>query len=202
VPYDELMASSVYAPAGMIHTGPDHHYAIVPGRARPYLLLTEREHQALPPAARALARAGEVYNANFHDTSMKRAAGGLLSTAEDLVRFALALQAGRIVRPGTVEAMWNPQTTRAGEPLDTPWGPMGIGWFVRRTGDRREIYSSGGQVGGRSSLYLLPDDGIALALMTNLTEADLVPLERELLGILVPGYAAWARPAAAGGDEE
>ena len=195
------MARWVYRPAAMASTGPDHHYAIVPQRARPYLVLSEREHAQLPPAARAVARPGGVYNANFHDTSMKRAAGGLVSTAEDLVRFALAFQAGRIVRAETVARMWSVQQTRAGEPLDTPWGPMGIGWFVRRAGERRELYSSGGQVGGRSSLYVLPDDALVLALMTNLTDADVVPLEHAILAALLPGYTPWQRPGQPGTPE-
>ena len=64
-----------------------------------------------------------------------------------------------------------------------------------RAGERREVYSSGGLVGGRASLYVLPDDGLVLALMTNLTDPDIVPFERELLGILLPGYVPWEPPA-------
>ena len=185
-PYDEVMARVIYGPAGMAHTGPDHHFLLIPGRARTYSTLSEREHQALPPAVRDRVRPGELFNAPPHDTSMKRAAGGLMSTAEDLARFALALQGGKLVNEETSRAMWTVQTARDGKPLETPWGPLGIGWFVRQAGTHREIYASGGQVGGRGSLYVYPDDRLVMVVMTNLTNAEIIPMEREILRLLLP----------------
>ena len=194
-PYDALMAELVYGPAGMQRTGPDHQFLLIDDRARGYATLSEREHQGLPPAAQAQVAPGDLFNAPLHDTSMKRSAGGLLSTAEDLARFALAAEAGKLVKPDTLAAMWTVQQTRDGKPLDTPWGPLGIGWFVKQAGSHREMYGSGGQIGGRSSLYVYPDDGIVLAIMTNLTNAEIIPLEREILRILMPDLPA--DPAAA-----
>ena len=86
--------------------------------------------------------------------------------------------------------MWTVQETRDGAGIGagiaTPWGPLGIGWFVKKSGDLTEIYSSGGQIGGRSSLYIYPESGTVLAVMTNLTNAEIVPMEREILHILLP----------------
>jgi CubicO group peptidase (beta-lactamase class C family) len=200
--YDELMARLVFAPAGMERSGPDHHFLVLAGRARPYAALGQREWETLAPAVRARARPGEVFNAPPHDTSMKRAAGGLLTTPVDLVRFALAFQAGRVVSPATVQRMWTVQQLGEGGPLATPWGPLGIGWFVRQAGERREIYSSGGQVGGRASLYVFPDDGLVLAVMSNLTNAEIVPLEHEILRLLLPGYTPAAAAAAGAAGRE
>ena len=196
-PYDALMAELVYEPAGMERTGPDHHYMLIPDRARGYERMSEHDHGRLPPAIQQLVRPGHLFNAPLHDTSMKRPGGGLLSTAEDLARFAVAFAAGKIVAADTVAKMWTVQATRDGKPLETPWGPLGIGWFVRSAGGRRELYGSGGQVGGRSSLYVYPDDGVVLAVAANLTDADLVPLEREILRLLIPNLPD---PAAAGAD--
>jgi CubicO group peptidase (beta-lactamase class C family) len=190
VPYDDFMAANVYRPAGMDRTGPDHHFLLLPDRADPYTVLSEDEHGALPPAVRERVRPGELFNAPLHDTSMKRPAGGLLSTAEDLVRFALAFEAGRLVSPETVAAMWTVQRTRDGAPIGTPWGPLGLGWFVREASGLIEIYTSGGQVGGRASMRLYPGRGTVLAVMTNLTNADIVPMESEILRLLLPELPA------------
>ena len=54
-------------------------------------------------------------------------------------------------------------------------------------------------MGARGSLWVYPDEGMVLAVMTNLTNADLVPMERELLALLLPGYEA---PAAKGRQPE
>jgi serine beta-lactamase-like protein LACTB, mitochondrial len=185
-PYDDVMARTIYGPAGMTRTGPDHHFLLIPGRARTYSTLSEREHQSLPAAVRDRVRPGELFNAPLHDTSMKRAAGGLLSTAEDLVAFASAFQRGQLVDEATARSMWTVQTLRGGQPVETPWGPLGIGWFVRQAGGHREIYSSGGQVGARGSLYVYPDDSLVMTVMTNLTNAEIIPMEREVLRVLLP----------------
>jgi CubicO group peptidase (beta-lactamase class C family) len=188
--YDDAMAELVFTPARMERTGPDAHFPILPGRARGYELLAEDDWKGLPQEIQAQTKPGMLLNAALHDTSMKRAGGGLLSTAEDLARFGIAFQAGRLVTPATRDRMWTVQPTRDGAPIETPWGPLGLGWFVRKAGGHRELYSSGGQVGGRSSLYVYPDDGVVLAVMTNLTNADIVPLEREVLRVLLPDLPA------------
>ena len=183
--YDAFLANAVLGPAGMTATGPDDHFPVLPGRANGYTTLSEEEIRGLPPAVRSQVKPGQLINAPLHDTSMKRPAGGLLSTAEDLARFALAFEAGKLVSPETARQMWTVQKTRDGADIATPWGPLGIGWFVKKSGDRTEIYSSGGQIGGRSSLYIYPESGTVLAVMTNLTNAEIVPMEREILEILL-----------------
>ncbi|HKV12817.1 MAG TPA: serine hydrolase domain-containing protein [Thermoanaerobaculia bacterium] len=184
--YDTFLAKAVLGPAGMTATGPDDQFLILPGRANGYMVLSEEDLRGLPPSVRSQAKPGQLLNAPLHDTSMKRPAGGLLSTAEDLARFALAFEAGKLVSPDTVRQMWTVQKTRDGADITTPWGPLGIGWFVKKNGPLTEIYSSGGQIGGRSSLYVYPESGTVLAVMTNLTNAEIVPMEREILQILMP----------------
>ncbi|MFP5285416.1 MAG: serine hydrolase domain-containing protein, partial [Thermoanaerobaculia bacterium] len=172
--YDDFMATAVFGPAGMTGTGPDHHFLLQPERADAYMTVSGKDLEQLPAAVRSRLKPGQLLNAYFHDTSMKRPAGGLLSTAEDLVRFALAFQTGKLVSSETVRQMWTVQRTRDGAGIETPWGPLGIGWFVKESGGLTEIYSSGGQMGGRASLYVYPESGTVLAVMTNLTNAEIV----------------------------
>lgn len=184
--YDDYMRAHVFTPAGMTHSGPDHHFMLIPQRASWYSVLSEGEWKALPPSVRQLVKPGDLYNAPPHDTSMKRAGGGLLSTAEDLVRFALAFQDGKLVNRSTADAMWTVQKTTDGKDVVSQWGPFGLGWLVRKRGGVTEIYSSGGQTGARGSLYLYPDRGIVLAVMTNVTNAEIIPMEQRILKMLMP----------------
>jgi CubicO group peptidase (beta-lactamase class C family) len=182
--YDELMAARVFGPAGMTSTGPDHHYLIVPHRAAFYMALSEGEWNALPPTAKKIARPGMVFNASFHDTSMKRAGGGLLSTAEDLARFAMAFMQGKLVSQESVNAAWTIQKTADGADAVSSHGAFGLGWIIRKRGDLREIYTSGGQVGARATMRIIPEKRLVVAMMTNLQNADIIPLEERMLDAL------------------
>lgn len=182
--YDDYLRAHVTTPAGMTGTLADHHFLIIPNRASFYGTITPNEWNALPPVAKAATKPNQLVNAVFHDTSMKRAAGGLLSTAEDLARFAIAFGNGQLVRAETRTAMWTIQKTADGQNADSPWGPFGLGWFVRKRGDLREIYTSGGQIGARASMYLYPDQNLILAVMTNLGNADILPMEERMLEVL------------------
>ena len=103
--FAEFMDANVFRPAGMTHTTIDDVYQIVPKRARGYLLLTDSDLKLLPPAAQAIARAGSIYNAPLHDTSMKLPGGGFVSTPSDYARFVLALLDGTLVKRTTLDAM-------------------------------------------------------------------------------------------------
>ena len=73
--FDDYLQENVWGPAGMEVTYLEHQGDIVPNRVRQYV---KREDAA------------GVLNAPFADLSIKWAGGGMISTAPDLVRFALA----------------------------------------------------------------------------------------------------------------
>ena len=61
---------------------------------------------------------------------MKVPGGGLLSTAEDLVRYGIALNTARLLKTDTVEMMWTQLKTSDGTGTGTASvsGPPGAGW--------------------------------------------------------------------------
>jgi CubicO group peptidase (beta-lactamase class C family) len=180
VTYEAYLQQHVLGPAKMSRTRLDRIWDIVPDRARGYLLATEADMNELPPAARAIARAGEIYNAPFHDTSMKIPGGGLLSTAEDLVRFGIAVQTNVLITRETMERMWTSGRTSSGEVTG-----YGLGWGVQppQEGIRR-ISHAGNQVGASSSLILLPEIGVSYAVMTNLEDVEMGRIMRGIAQIL------------------
>ncbi|WP_420126000.1 serine hydrolase domain-containing protein [Longimicrobium sp.] len=100
------------------------------------------------------------------------AGGGFTSTAIDLARFGGQLLEGSFLRRETLEVMWTPQRTAAGE--DTGYG---IGWRVGRDAAGRRIVHHGGRTHQlRAFLLLYPDHDVAIAVLAN-GPADFVEAE-------------------------
>ncbi|MBA2501609.1 MAG: beta-lactamase family protein, partial [Pyrinomonadaceae bacterium] len=98
VSYINYLRENIFKPAGMNRTFIDDVYAVIPNRARGYRK-TEK---------------GEIQNAPLADTSVKIPGGGLVSTAEDLAKFAVAVNTNQLVKPETLAQMWTKPKTRDG----------------------------------------------------------------------------------------
>jgi len=152
----------------------------VPERARGYYRVTAADLKSMPPAAQAIAKADDIVNAPLHDTSMKIPGGGLVSTAEDLVRFANATMEAKLLKRETVEQMWTDGRTKSGEATG-----YGLGWGVTppQEGIRR-LSHTGNQIGAASGLVVLPEVSLAYAIMTNLEDVEIGPVSRGIAQIL------------------
>jgi CubicO group peptidase (beta-lactamase class C family) len=178
--YEQYLRERVWAPAGMTSTRLDRLYDIVPSRARGYYQVTEADLKSMPPAVRSIVKAGDVVNAPLHDTSMKVPGGGLLSTAEDLVRFAVATLEAKLLKRDTVEQMWVDGKTRGGEATG-----YGLGWGVAPAQEGiRRLSHSGNQIGASSGLVVLPEVSLAYAIMANLEDVEIGPISRGIAQIL------------------
>ena len=166
-PFMEQLRASVFQPAGMESARDDNVFAIVPHRARGYFRRGD----------------GSLGNAPLTDTSNRIPGGGLVATAEDVARFASALQRGLLLKPETLQMELTPQKLRGGRTTG-----YGLGWVVGRRGARREAYHVGGQPQVSTVLYMQPDAGVAVAILANLEgiENALLDLARQLAGIVAP----------------
>jgi CubicO group peptidase (beta-lactamase class C family) len=159
MPFMEYLRKHIFRPARMARIRDDNQPAIIPNRARGYSKDNE----------------GRLRNCGLADTSNKIPGGGLAGTAEDLVRFAVALNRGKLLRKETVERMFTPAATREGQPLS-----YGQGVFISDWEGRRRISHGGGQQGTSTLLQLYPESGVALAIMCNLEGAKLAPLSEQI----------------------
>lgn len=148
--FTDYLRIHVFQPAGAERIQPDDVFRIIPNRTRGY----------------RRTAAGVVENCALADTSNKIPGGGLLATAEDLVRFALALLEGRLVRPETLAQMFTSQRTRDGKPTG-----YGLGWYVGQREGRRWVEHSGSQPGASTHLLLVPERRLVVAVLTNLERA-------------------------------
>jgi serine beta-lactamase-like protein LACTB, mitochondrial len=148
--FENYLRTNVWQPAGMTTTYFDHVRAIVPRRARQYV----REGR-------------QVLNAPYADLSNKWAGGGMLSTAEDLVRFHIALDQGKLLKPDTLRQMYVPY--RLADGTETRYG---LGWSSWKDKQGHAwIGHSGGATGGTTFLVRDPARTLAVAVLCNLQSA-------------------------------
>jgi CubicO group peptidase (beta-lactamase class C family) len=148
VPFLTYMRERVWLPAGMTSTRDDDPAAIVPDRAAKYTMVD-----------------GHLRNAPAIDMSNRLPAGGYLTTAVDLARFAEALFANRLVKAETFTAMTTPAKLKNGTPI-----PYGLGWGVEVEewhGDRW-AYHGGSSPGASGMIAVMPKHRFAVVFLTNL----------------------------------
>ncbi len=149
----------VLAPAGMRSTRTDDAFVIIPHRSRPYTLAADHS----------------LRNSPFVDTSNKIPGGGLVSTADDLARFAIALESRRLLSSATTQLMWTSQKTSDGKATGYAYG-----WGVGDANGVLTVGHTGGQPGCSSVLWMLPNQGFAVAIMANTDEVKVQPIAEAL----------------------
>ncbi len=146
--FADLLNETIAGPTGMTSTLIDDPRRYLPGRSQFY----ERGFLGLLRSARSV------------DTSCRSGAGGLVSTTEDLVRFASALLRGELVRRETLETMFTPQKTRGGQRTG-----YGLGWYVETDArGRRYVWHDGRGVGGRAAIVVVPHARLVTVMLSNI----------------------------------
>jgi CubicO group peptidase (beta-lactamase class C family) len=162
--YADYVREHIFRPAGMSRTRVDDLYAIIPNRARGYARL----------------KSGEVRNADLADTSNKIPGGGLVSTPSDMAHFAIALNAGVLLKRETFRQMLTPLKTADGR--ESPY----FGWFIRDRNGTKVLTHSGSQQGTSTYLYMMPEKGFALVLMANMEDVNQAEVATQIVNALFP----------------
>jgi len=118
------------------------------------------------------------------DTRFKTPASGLISTAPDLVRFALALQRDELLSPDLRERMLEVQRLRDGSVTRHT-----LGWVaVQRSDGAGVYYHTGSMEGTTALLFMIPERGYAIAILANRERytQQLVPLLSRINESLMP----------------
>jgi CubicO group peptidase (beta-lactamase class C family) len=162
--YASFVRETILTPAGVESMRPDDVFAVIPYRARGY----------------RARRDGAIENCDLADTSNKLPGGGWLATAEDLVLFARALMAGKILSRQSLEAMWTRQKLSNGETTG-----YGLGWNIAEVDGVTVVQHSGGQQGANTHLLLAPEKGIAIAVLSNMENAGTPAIANQMLKALL-----------------
>ncbi|HYE45805.1 MAG TPA: serine hydrolase domain-containing protein [Caulobacter sp.] len=163
-PWHVAVHDEVIAPVGLTHTVYGAAGPLVPGRAAGY---------SGDPA-------GGWRNAAYISLSAPAAAGGFLSTADDLRRWIRALATGRLLKPQSVREMMAPGPELPGV---APGGRYGLGlylWTVRGA----PMIGHTGQINGFASIVgYLPDQDLTVVALFNSDAADARTAGRRLAAI-------------------
>lgn len=157
--FADFVVENVFKPAAMEHIRVDSVADIIPNRAQGYRITDK----------------GVLTNSPLADNSYKVPGGGFVSTAEDLARFAVALQTFKLLKRETLELMYAPQKLKDGK--ETAYG---LGWGVGSRNGQRTVGHSGGQQRISTFLHMQPDRGLAVVIMSNLEGARLGDLAQHI----------------------
>lgn len=151
VPFLDYLRENVLTVARMDSTREDNAREIVPNRTRWY----------------SKAKDGHVINAHLADTSNKIPGGGLVTTAEDLLRFAAAWEQERLLKPATMRMQMEKQKL-----LDGSRTGYGLGWNVSPVAGRNAVSHSGSQQGCKTILAMFPELKLTVTVLTNSDYAE------------------------------
>jgi D-alanyl-D-alanine carboxypeptidase len=144
-PYASYVRDELFEPLGLSRTRYESNAEIIPGRAQGYTL-----------------REGRLANDRAIGPDVPGAAGSLLSTASDLVRWEIALTGGKVVKPESYVQMATGAVLADGKGTG-----YGFGLRVDDWEGRRRVSHGGGIFGFASVLLTLPDDGLTVAVLSN-----------------------------------
>lgn len=150
--YDAYLARHVFGPAGMTHSG---------CYARSHL-----------PSFAAIGYDGAVPNTATLPPQ-GTSAGGCYASARDLLRFAAALESGKLLGPTLVRAITNSHVA-------APGGGYGYGFGIRGT----TVWHNGGAPGAGGELDINAKLGIVTVVLGNVDPPRVVPVVDALLNAL------------------
>ena len=154
--FEAYLRENLWAPAGMKDTRMDDVRGLVPNRVRGYDLAD-----------------GEVKNAPFIDVSSRFGGGGLTGTVPDLLRWARAAFAGKVVSPKWIDEMLKPFVSKSGRYTGLGDGDIyyTLGWMVLPVNGQLALHAQGSQKGTDAYLYYFPEKRLAIAACSNLEAA-------------------------------
>ena len=153
------MRTQVFTPLGMTATTFDSSTEPVPDRVTFY------QRRFMGEGSEGVVPASAVENSCFSG------AAAILSTPSDLVRFGIAINGGKLLRPGTVKKLQEPQLLASGKETE-----YGLGWMVETVtlaGEpaRMVHHASRSVAGGTTSFMTFPSRGIVVAVTANIANA-------------------------------
>lgn len=108
---------------------------------------------------------GEIRLGPEVSNEFKVAGGGFVSTSEDLIKFGNEIISPKIISKSSIAELVKEQHLTNGK--DTGYG---VGFGIGRTKNETVTYShSGGGIGATTLLLMYPEEGIVIAIVTNMS---------------------------------
>jgi serine beta-lactamase-like protein LACTB len=162
--YVDYVRENIFKPAGMGQTQADDFFSVIPHRTRWY-------HKD---------KSGIVRNAGVLDSSYKIPGGGLISSADDMVRFEAAILAEKLVQRSTRDLMWTSLQTAEGKITG-----YALGWGISDRIGVHVVAHTGGQQGTSTAFAIVPERRAGVVVLANMDGVDTNQLAEEILKIVL-----------------
>ncbi|MFL5497728.1 MAG: serine hydrolase domain-containing protein [Gemmatimonadaceae bacterium] len=174
-PWGQFLRDRIFTPLGMTSTRVYSQFDIIPNRAAGY------NHFGDVP----------VNGLIFTPAIMESAAGGLVSTVEDMAKWEIALEQGKILKASTLAQMAMPIKLKNDSIVQESDGTRyGLGWDLPTWQGHRVMAHGGDHVTGFTAIFArFIDDKVAVIVLTNLMPFDIRAVTIGVAGFYVPGLA-------------
>jgi CubicO group peptidase (beta-lactamase class C family) len=142
--YGDFLQENIFTPLGMKQTGFDDSRRIIKNRAAGYM-----------------RQGNELVNAKYVDMTVPFAAGGLLTTTEDLFLWDKALYTEKLISAKSRDEMFTPFKE------SVPGASFGYGWFTNKWFDHQMIGHNGVLEGFRAMIARFPEKRVTVIVLTN-----------------------------------
>jgi CubicO group peptidase (beta-lactamase class C family) len=173
-PFADVFKADQFRVAGMLSTAFGDSRDVIPHKTPTYRYVNRIDGEKLSPERLA------IDYAEF--PPFRRTASGMNSSAEDLARWLIALQQGKLLKTkSALDTLWRAGTFNDGSP--TSWA---IGWMTKPHPKHRAVIATGGS---RAAFFVYPEDDLAIVVLTNLAGAFPEEFVDEIAGIYNPEIA-------------
>jgi serine beta-lactamase-like protein LACTB, mitochondrial len=151
--FSDYLEKHIFLPSGMMSTFVELQQDIVQNRAHGYIRDGFRK----------------IRNAPLADLSIKYPGGGIISTSEDLLKFAMSLMQGKLLNHATIDTMSVSTRLKSGKYISYGLG-FGIGTDSRGI---KYLLHTGGGTGFSSLLTIYPSEKMATIHLINARDRNL-----------------------------
>jgi CubicO group peptidase (beta-lactamase class C family) len=174
-PFAQVFNEQQFQVAGMPDTILADSRDIIPNKAQSYRYVRNMDGHPLGKE--------KLINAYEEFPPFRRTASGMNSTAQDIARWVIALQQGKLLKTkDALKTLWTAGKYNNG--LATQWA---LGWVTKPRPRHSAIIATGGS---RSAFFVYPDDDLAVVVLTNLAGAFPEEFIDELAGYYNPEVSA------------
>jgi CubicO group peptidase (beta-lactamase class C family) len=152
--WEDYLRKEIFLPAGMTDTRVDSDTDVIPRRASGFI-----------------ANNGNPRNADFIDMRIPGAAGALISTTGDLLKWDQALYNEKILPASTIARLFQPEKNN-----------YAYGWMIETLNGKKTVGHGGGIDGFVTNISRFPEDKTLIVFLCNQMDSD-IPTLRGLVDI-------------------
>lgn len=134
----------------------------------------------------AQARNGDYLTMQGTFAPMLRTAAGMSASAEELARYTIALQQGKLFdKPDSLKTLWTPAKLNNGKTagFNKMQNGYAMGWQVIERAKHRAIAASGGDA---VTMIVYPEDDLTIVVLTNRLGSNPINFVDEIAGFYFP----------------